>query len=330
MGFSRQESWSGLPFPSPRNLPNPGIEPKSPALWDSWPLNHLGSPLWQVLASKFLLVFISDLWHSPPTLTDYDPMQIIAENTQATLVKSATSAGGMTGKHGRQGCLGENRSGRSCWSGERLGVSILGTWRNRSHWVTAPRDPHPSLCTAPAHGGASWAIGHHRGQHKPHPGPPPGARSSHKVQGVRDKGCSRHEPRAEHTGMLWAGRVFRESQAGASGSGGGQRGKVDMEWGSEGTKTQEVGGQRDRWEPGRLTPRHTPPSTEMGQVQPGGGHCSPGTGDEPWAGEGMFCIFRRGGLAGHWVLPSAMASLPSSTSPASHLDTATEDYTGKG
>ena len=32
MGFSRQEYWSGLPFPSPRDLPDPGIEPKSPAL----------------------------------------------------------------------------------------------------------------------------------------------------------------------------------------------------------------------------------------------------------------------------------------------------------
>ena len=31
MGFSRQEYWSGLPFPSPGHLPNPGIEPRSPA-----------------------------------------------------------------------------------------------------------------------------------------------------------------------------------------------------------------------------------------------------------------------------------------------------------
>ena len=30
MGFSRQEYWSGLPCPSPRDLPNPGIEPRSP------------------------------------------------------------------------------------------------------------------------------------------------------------------------------------------------------------------------------------------------------------------------------------------------------------
>ena len=32
MGFSRQEYWSGLPFPSAEDLPNPGIEPGSPAL----------------------------------------------------------------------------------------------------------------------------------------------------------------------------------------------------------------------------------------------------------------------------------------------------------
>ena len=32
MGFSRQEYWSGLTFPSPGDLPNPGIEPRSPAL----------------------------------------------------------------------------------------------------------------------------------------------------------------------------------------------------------------------------------------------------------------------------------------------------------
>ena len=32
MGFSRQEYWSGLPFPSLGNLPNPGIEPRPPAL----------------------------------------------------------------------------------------------------------------------------------------------------------------------------------------------------------------------------------------------------------------------------------------------------------
>ena len=32
MGFSRQECWSGLPFPSPGDLPDPGIKPGFPAL----------------------------------------------------------------------------------------------------------------------------------------------------------------------------------------------------------------------------------------------------------------------------------------------------------
>ena len=32
MGFSRQEYWSGLPFPFPGDLPNPGFEPRSPVL----------------------------------------------------------------------------------------------------------------------------------------------------------------------------------------------------------------------------------------------------------------------------------------------------------
>ena len=32
MGFSRQEYWTGVPFPSPGDPPDPGIEPRSPAL----------------------------------------------------------------------------------------------------------------------------------------------------------------------------------------------------------------------------------------------------------------------------------------------------------
>ena len=41
MGFSRQEYWSGLPFPSAGDLPNPGTEPRSPALQaDSLPTDQ--------------------------------------------------------------------------------------------------------------------------------------------------------------------------------------------------------------------------------------------------------------------------------------------------
>ena len=45
MGYSRQEYWSGLPFPSPGDLPDPGIEPRSPALQaDALPSELPGKP----------------------------------------------------------------------------------------------------------------------------------------------------------------------------------------------------------------------------------------------------------------------------------------------
>ena len=45
MGYSRKEHWSGLPFPSPGDHPNPGIEPRSPALQvDSLPSEPPGKP----------------------------------------------------------------------------------------------------------------------------------------------------------------------------------------------------------------------------------------------------------------------------------------------
>ena len=48
MGFSRQEYWSGLPFPSPGDLPNAGVKPESlcPLHWqvDSLPVSLQGRP----------------------------------------------------------------------------------------------------------------------------------------------------------------------------------------------------------------------------------------------------------------------------------------------
>ena len=45
MGFSRQEYWSGLPFPSPGDLPDPGIKGGSPALQaDALPSEPPGKP----------------------------------------------------------------------------------------------------------------------------------------------------------------------------------------------------------------------------------------------------------------------------------------------
>ena len=50
MGFSRQEYWSGLPFPSSGDLPNSGIEPRSPALQvESLPTELWGKPYLRLL-----------------------------------------------------------------------------------------------------------------------------------------------------------------------------------------------------------------------------------------------------------------------------------------
>ena len=61
-GFSRQGYWSGLPFPSPGDLPDPGIKPWSPSLQaDSLLSEPLGEP------KKFVLYYLSILcpWNSP-------------------------------------------------------------------------------------------------------------------------------------------------------------------------------------------------------------------------------------------------------------------------
>ena len=53
MEFSRQKYWSGLPLPTPGDLPDPRIEPSSPAslvlAGGFFPLHHLGRPLDKVL-----------------------------------------------------------------------------------------------------------------------------------------------------------------------------------------------------------------------------------------------------------------------------------------
>ena len=67
MGFSRQEYWSGLPFPSPRDLPDPGIEPESPA-WQAdffffSPLSHPGWGAWYMSVSQSVDQSVQSLSH---------------------------------------------------------------------------------------------------------------------------------------------------------------------------------------------------------------------------------------------------------------------------
>ena len=55
MGFPRQEYWSGLPGPSPGDLPDPGIEPVSPALASGvFPAESPGKPLICIVLAQLL------------------------------------------------------------------------------------------------------------------------------------------------------------------------------------------------------------------------------------------------------------------------------------
>ena len=69
MGFSRQEYWSGLPFPSPGDLPDPGIEPGSPAFQaDALTSEPPGKPYMFYMLSKILatweLFLVAEPYHS--------------------------------------------------------------------------------------------------------------------------------------------------------------------------------------------------------------------------------------------------------------------------
>ena len=72
MGFSRQEYWSGLPFLSPRDLPDPGIEPRSPAfqadaLTAEPPLNSENRHIWDCCSYRHacMLSRFSHVWLWP-------------------------------------------------------------------------------------------------------------------------------------------------------------------------------------------------------------------------------------------------------------------------
>ena len=81
MGFPRQEYWSRLPFPSPGDLPEPGIEPRSPALQAD---SLLSEPPGKPSIDMFLLTEVHSLYDSPsgsvvknpPVIQETQEMQI--------------------------------------------------------------------------------------------------------------------------------------------------------------------------------------------------------------------------------------------------------------
>ena len=92
MGFSRQEHWSGLPFPSPGDLPDPGIEPRSPTLQadslpsePAWKLCRKNSrePCWVTCKSEYSWVLLKTLlWENHQRLGEDSSKRIKDESCQ--------------------------------------------------------------------------------------------------------------------------------------------------------------------------------------------------------------------------------------------------------
>ena len=78
MGFSRQEYWSGLPFPSPGDLPDPWIESRSPTLQaDSLPSQSLWKPY--ICISEYIYVYLNHCYIpeiNTTLLINYTPIKI--------------------------------------------------------------------------------------------------------------------------------------------------------------------------------------------------------------------------------------------------------------
>ena len=89
MGFPRQGYWSGLPFPSPVDLPNPGVEPASPALAGGFfTTETIGKPIKDVLIVFFFFFFfffVKDFSRNIPTTRNLPSVLL---ETRSSLVRS--------------------------------------------------------------------------------------------------------------------------------------------------------------------------------------------------------------------------------------------------
>ena len=78
MGFSKQEHWSGLPLPSPGDLPDPEIEPGSPALeGDALTSEPPGKPVMTTIAIYYAPSMCQELSVSHVTLKKYPGQNVI-------------------------------------------------------------------------------------------------------------------------------------------------------------------------------------------------------------------------------------------------------------
>ena len=100
MEFSRQEYWSGLPFPSPGDLPNPGIKPESPTLQvDALPSEPPGKPgytLRQLFKKEWAYTFLNGL-NTPRPEDDSSPLLVLSLHSITVQPESPSKQSGENG-----------------------------------------------------------------------------------------------------------------------------------------------------------------------------------------------------------------------------------------
>ena len=121
MELSRQEYRSGLPFPPPEDLPNPGIEPGSPALSGGFfTLSHLGSPIYTHIHIYYLNLSTGA---SQVVLVVKNPAANAGDIRDTSSIPGlGRSSGGGHGNPVQYSCL-ENPTDRGVWQATVHGVA---------------------------------------------------------------------------------------------------------------------------------------------------------------------------------------------------------------
>ena len=122
MGFSRQEYWSGLPWPPPGDLPNPGIEPKSHSSLELADRFFNTSNTWEVQISSYRYLYLSIY-----LLSTYVLYICVGFLNVSVVKNSLANAGDVGSVPGLGRSPGEG-------NGNPLQYSCLGNPQNRGVW----------------------------------------------------------------------------------------------------------------------------------------------------------------------------------------------------
>ena len=173
MGFSRQEYWSGFPFPFPGDLPDPGIEPRSPVLEaDALPLSHQGSHLLKRDTSKQTLRSLQGL---RPTAFDHThfPALPLLRPGASSRAPSPHLQPDATPRNPRGSPLSLPSKEAAPSFRAQITPPGLAPHRSSSHPThqqhrsrptppppPSPPHPQPLMSLPPWPGGSSWSSGH--------------------------------------------------------------------------------------------------------------------------------------------------------------------------